>query len=705
LPKFHLILLIHAHQPVGNFDHVVEQAFARCYAPFVDVLWRRPAARLALHISGALLEWVEQHHPEYFDRLRELIQRNQIEMVGGGFYEPILVAIPPEDRAEQLARMADYLERHFGCRPTGAWLTERVWEPHLPATLAAAGVQYTLVDDSHFLASGFSREELYGYFLCEELGAKVYVFAGLQPLRYTIPFRDVPETIALLRAAAERRPGGCAVMGDDCEKFGVWPGTYEHCYTHGWLERFFQALEAERDWLAMVTPGEFLASQPPLGRAALPTGSYVEMTEWALPTPARQVFHRLQRQLEAVPEARAFLRGGFWRNFLTKYDEANLLHKKMLYVSGRVRQMAASGNAPAEKLESARKHLLRGQCNDAYWHGVFGGLYAPHLRTALWRELIRAETLADAAAPAHPHSTVLQRFDFDADGEEELYWVSERGALLVKPSDGGTVPLLEFRPTAVPLVNSLQRRPEAYHSRLAEASPAAAAAAVSIHEQVRVKEAGLEQHLRYDRWARHSFRLLVFAPEKSFADYAVLRLEEDAALAGGRFALLRADREAIVLAQRNSTIRDAAAELEAEKTFVFERAGGGFRVGCKTSLRLRRGSPRYLRVGVELVVNLLAPDAADRYFESRGTRHPLRWSGVLPAPELRAVDEWQNVAVTVRAETAEQFWVAPIETVSESEEGFERIYQGSQILAVWPLELNPGATWTAQLTLGVDRAR
>jgi alpha-amylase len=49
--------------------------------------------------------------------------------------------------------------------------------------------------------------------------------------------------------------------------------------------------------------------------------------------------------------------------------------------------------------------------------------------------------------------------------------------------------------------------------------------------------------------------------------------------------------------------------------------------------------------------------------------------------------------------------VAPIETVSESEEGFERIYQGSQILAVWPLELNPGATWTAQLTLGVDRAR
>ncbi|MCL6481436.1 MAG: DUF1926 domain-containing protein [Firmicutes bacterium] len=704
MPRFHLILLLHAHQPIGNFDPVIERAFAQCYAPFVDVLWRRPAARLGLHISGALLEWIEQHHPEYFDRLRELVQRNQIELIGGGFYEPILIAIPPEDRTEQLSRMADYLERHFGCRPCGVWLTERVWEPHLPATLAAAGVQYTLVDDSHFLASGFLREELYGYFLCEELGAKVYVFAGLQPLRYTIPFRAVPETIAFLRAAAECRPGGCAVMGDDCEKFGVWPGTYEHCYSHGWLERFFQALEDESDWLAMVTPGEFLASQPPLGRAALPAGSYVEMAEWALPTPARQAFHRLQQQLEAVPEARAFLRGGFWRNFLTKYSEANLLHKKMLYVSGRVRQMAERRNVPAALLESARKHLLRGQCNDAYWHGIFGGLYAPHLRTALWRELIRAETLADAAS-GPSRSTTLQRFDFDVDGEEELYWVSEPGAMLVKPSDGGTVPLLEFRPTAVPLVNALQRRPEAYHSRLAEAGTEAAAAAVSIHERVRVKEAGLEQYLRYDRWARHSFRLLVFAPEKSFADYATLRLDERAALAGGRFAIRRADPAAIVLTKRESTAEEAAAAFEAEKTFLFERSGEGFRVRCAIALRLLQGGPAHLCVGMELVVNLLAPEAEDRYFEVNGTRYPLRWSGVVPAPELRAVDAWQNVALTLRAEGARQFWVAPIETVSESEEGFERIYQGSQILAVWPLELTPGTTWTAQLTLSVGPAR
>lgn len=708
MPKFHLILLLHAHQPIGNFAHVMEDAYQRCYRPFVEVLLRRPSARIGLHVSGVLLEWIEQHHPELFDSLRQLVGRQQVELVGGGFYEPVLIAIPPEDRQEQIRRLADYLEEKFGQRPSGAWLTERVWEPQLPATFAAAGVQYTLVDNSHFLASGFSADDLHGYFICEELGAKVKVFPGLQRLRYTIPFRDVHETIEFLRAAAGRHPGGCAVMGDDCEKFGLWPGTHDLCYTRGWLDNFFQAVEAESGWLEMITPAEFLAANPPAGRADLPTSSYMEMSEWSLPTPARAKFRQVQKQLEGMPDAQPFLRGGFWRNFFTKYSEANLLHKKMLHVSGQVRQMAAStrrGLPFRKALEQATTHLLRGQCNDAYWHGIFGGLYAPHLRTALWRELIRAEALADAAGQGRARYAELTRFDFDADGHDELYWVSEVGAALVKPSDGGTVPLLDFRPVAAALVNSIQRRPEAYHSRLAEAV-SGPAAAVSIHEQVRVKEPGLEQYLRYDRWARNCFRLLVFAPEKTQPDYEALNLDEIAALAGGVFTVAKAEGGEIELVL-NATAGGAAPvrNIEARKLFTFARTGEGFSVTCQVALRLREGEPLQACAGLEIVLNLLAPDAEDRYFEAGGEKHRLRLSAAIPASELRAVDEWQNIAVTVRAEGAKEFWLVPIETVSESEEGFERIYQGSQILAVWPLALSTAEMWKASIKLSVARVR
>ncbi len=169
LSKFRLLLLIHAHQPIGNFESVFETCYQKSYLPFVQTLARHPGIRLGLHISGPLLEWMDAHHPDYFALLRQLVDQGQLEMVGSGFYEPILISIPPEDRLEQIRRMSDFLEKQFGRRPQGAWLTERVWEPQLPSTLSAAGVEYTLVDDVHFLGAGFELADLFGYYLVEDL--------------------------------------------------------------------------------------------------------------------------------------------------------------------------------------------------------------------------------------------------------------------------------------------------------------------------------------------------------------------------------------------------------------------------------------------------------------------------------------------------------------------------------------------------------
>src|SRR2546422_9178916 len=70
----------------------------------------------------------------------------------------------------------------------------------------------------------------------------------------------------------------------------------------------------------------------------------------------------------------SFVRGGHWHHFLVKYPESNRMHKTMLALSTLSRRR---GDPP-----EARRAIGRAQCNDAYWHGVFGGLYLPHLRTA-----------------------------------------------------------------------------------------------------------------------------------------------------------------------------------------------------------------------------------------------------------------------------------------------------------------------------------
>jgi hypothetical protein len=700
LSRFHLSLLIHAHQPVGNFDDVIEGAYQHSYRPFLEALAQHPSVRVGLHYSGPLLEWIEERHPEYFRALSELVGRTQVELVGGGFYEPILIAIPLEDQREQLRRMADYLEQKFGQRPRGAWLAERVWEPQLPAVLAQAGVAYTLVDDSHFLASGFEPHQLCGHYIAEDRGETVRVIPGLKALRYLIPFRAVEETIGFLREAARLHPGGFVTMGDDCEKFGVWPGTYEHCYRDGWLERFFTALEANADWLATSLPGEQLSAQPPLGRAELPTASYPEMMEWALPTPVRQRFHALQQEFGARADVQDFLRGGFWRAFFSKYSEANLLHKKMLCVSRKLRRLARGRRSAdaARRLGEARTHVLRAQCNDAYWHGIFGGLYAPALRTALWRELVRAEKTADAVRHGRKNYAEVDRLDFDADGQQEIYITARPFAALLKPSDGGTIAALDFREQDATLINSIQRRPEAYHARLRDAALGNVQDLSSIHEQMRVKEPGLEQRLCYDRWPRNAFRLLVFSPGKTFADYEALHLEEHAALAGGAYDVAVASAEKVELRCEAAL---GSAVVQATKTFTFSACAGGFAVVCEVALACRGGEPVRFHAGLEVVLNLLAPNSEDRYFEVAARRYPLNASIAEAASELRAADGWQKIGVTLEAPGSQELWIAPIETVSESEEGFERVYQGSQIFPIWPVELRPGTSWSGRVVLRV----
>ena len=697
--KFQLVLLLHAHQPVGNFENVLENAYTQCYLPFVEALARHPGIRVGLHYSGSLLEWIESAHPEYFDRLREFVRRGQVEMVGGGFYEPILIAIPPADRLEQIRRLADYIEHHFGARPGGAWLAERVWEPQLPSTLKRAGVGYTLVDDNHFLGGGFELEQLYGFYVGEDQGQIIRIVPGLKSLRYLIPFHSVEENLQFLRQTASEHPGGFAAMGDDLEKFGIWPGTYEHCYRDGWIENFLLALESSADWLETSAPGHALASHLPLGRADLPTASYTEMMEWALPTPARNRYHALTQEFSSRPDELPFIRGGIWRNFFSKYSESNLLHKKMLHVSAKVRKLTtrARSASGAEALQRAGMLVLRGQCNDPYWHGVFGGLYAPHLRTAPWRSLIEAETIADGLSHGTKEFAESTTIDFDGDGKEEVYFTSESYAALLQPEDGATISAMDFRTCNTALVNSLMRRPESYHAKIRSKIGQNPAGVQSIHEQMRTKEEGLERWLNYDRWRRHSFRLLLFGRDKTQRDAEIVRLDENAALAGGSYTASGLSPQRVSLTSRQSE------GWSARKTFSFRLTDAGFDTVCDVVLERSAQVAASVNLGIEVVVNFLAPSASDRYFESGKNRLPLRWSGALPASRLGVVDEWQKTRVILTAPQAHEFWICPIETVSESEDGFERIYQGSQIITVWPVDVSPDGSWKGQLTFNVTR--
>ncbi|MEJ7747745.1 MAG: alpha-amylase/4-alpha-glucanotransferase domain-containing protein [Candidatus Limnocylindrales bacterium] len=690
--RISLALTLHNHQPVGNFGWVLAEVYEHAYAPMIEALERHPAVNLALHYSGPLLDWLVAQRPDAIERLGGLVDRGQIEILGGAYYEPILVALPERDRVGQLLRMRRELEARFGVRPRGAWLAERVWEPDLPVSIGQAGYEWTILDDAHFRSAAIPEEDLWGPYITEDQGHLVRVFGSEQGLRYRIPYREVDEVIGYLRAHATEAGDRVGTMGDDGEKFGAWPTTFEHCWGKGrWVERFFEALEANADWLATTTPSAWLDAHPPVGRVYVPSGSYAEMGEWALPASEGTLYSRVfhQAQTEQRPEAR-WLRGASWRNFQVKYREVNDLHKRMLRVSAAVEAMA---DGPLR--DRAIDHLYQGQSNDCYWHGLFGGIYISHMRLATYEHLLAAEDLADTRSG---QSVTSERLDLDLDGRDEIRLTDAGQVVEIDLDEGAGISSWDIRAVRHALTAVLRRRPEAYHELLRQSEDGSRAdlsrlagddRPASIHDTVRVKEAGLSEALVYDRYERRSGLVRLFDLETALGDWSMARGGDLGGAVDAPFSQVELLPGRLV-ARREMTVLDARIALE--KTFTLD--GDRRRPTLELDLVVKHleGPPIELRCGIEWTLTMLGGGhnpAAWWDVTGRRTAHDAAGS----AAGVTRVDQGNDhigITLEMAVEPAADAWWAPVETVSNSENGFERVYQGSGLLLSWPLRMRAG---------------
>jgi alpha-amylase len=709
--KINIALGVHSHQPVGNFDFVFQEGFDKAYLPFLEALYRHPHIKVALHYTGILLEWIATRYPHFVALLREMVARGQVEMMTGGYYEPIMITIPDEDKLGQIEKLTSYVATLTGYQATGMWLAERIWEPHLPTPLTRAGIRYTVVDDAHFKYAGLREEQLLGYFLTENEGDTLAVFPTSERLRYAIPFQEPEVTIDYLRTLASEDGNRLVVFADDGEKFGIWPGTHKHCYTDRWLERFLTSLEENSDWITIVHFSEALEQLPPAGRVYLPTASYREMMEWALPARAMHEYEDFEQKLaqaQLFERYKVFVRGGFWRNFLAKYPEANHMHKRMLRVSRRVSRLAHRQRSTL--ISQARDHLWAGQCNCPYWHGVFGGLYLNNLRAAIYKELISAEQLLDRVEQARRTKkwVTVQVSDFDADGHSEVIAETDRFNLYLAPARGGVLTEWDYKPKAINLLDTIARREEGYHRKLAIAAGGAQdspgqKSVASIHDLVLVKEQGLERRLHYDWYEHKSLVDHFLGPDTTLEELASARYDERGDFVGAHYELAvakeRGTAEIVLRRSGQVNVGTVARALELTKRVLV--SAGRDEVLARYELHNPEREDFELLFGVEFNVALQAGQAPDRYFTFDGRKpaqaHLASTGEEQRVHEVALTDEWRQLRVSLAFDLPATVWRFPIETISQSEGGFERVYQSSAVVPLWRVVIPAGEDWRVQV--------
>src|SRR3989454_1260960 len=672
-----LALVFHQHQPAGNLPSVFQEVTERAYAPLVATLYRHPEVKASLHFSGPLLDWLEANRPDVIGDLADLVRRGQIELLSGGYYEPILVGVPRRDGVGQIRALTDRVNAIFGQRPLGAWLTERVWEPHLPSLLAEAGVAYTVLDDEHFLRAGLKRDETGESYITEDQGLPVIVFPGSMKLRYLIPFRDVSATIKELR---ERHAAGArlVVYADDGEKFGAWPGTYQRVHKDGWLEQFFTAL-SQADFIQTATLEDAWIFQKPARRIYIPGGAYPEMSAWALDAAAsrrlQQARHKLGEDLESLVTA------PLWRNFFSKYPEANALHKRMLIVSEELARRSILDSSM--EVRQAQQNLWRAQGNDVYWHGVFGGIYFPHLRSDAYASLLKAERILSERRVAAGEAR-----DYDVDGYDEYIFRGNAGAVFVHVQ-GGAVIEGDIYASATNLVDTLARRPEAEHEALRRAEKlgkvlvgkAAEREAKSIHDTVRARERGLSKLLEYDVGRRaffqDSFRVGKAEPVVLHAYHYQLTPQREA-------------RTVSLILEPPARALTSVPGLGIRKDIRI--ADEGLAAGVR--YRIRNDGEDPLAVQFASVSNRgLLSEQGSADVITVGTRKTTAGKpiDVRHVSEIAVHSESKHFDIAFAIDPPCEITTRPIYSITNSEQGLERVYQELEIASSWNVTIEPGA--------------
>ena len=647
--KVSLLFGVHAHQPAGNFEKVLDDAHARCYKPYLDTLYRYPDFKFAVHFSGWLLEYLLRAYPADMDRLREMAARGQVELFGGGDTEPVLASIPERDRRTQLAALSDRLEQAFGQRPNGAWLTERVWESSVATCLADSGIEYVTVDDYHFLCAGRNAAELSGYFTTEEGGVALDLFPISEALRYRFPFSPAGEAVRFVESLATQEGTVAAVYFDDIEKFGIWPETHEWVYGKKWLEQFIEGVLGSG---AIRTEHfrEYHRAQHTQGMVYLPTTSYIEMNEWSLPPRQAHDWADLVAQEKAAnryESRKPFIRGGIWRNFIARYAESNWMHKRMLGLSGRVAAL------PARKVKPRMRELLHlAQANDAYWHGLFGGLYLPHLRRAVWNSIVELEAMLDRVKRRAPIETA----DRDLDGRLEVFLVNGSLQAVVRNDGLGAIHELDAYRLRHNFGDTLARREEHYYRKIVQGAQAehGTEGIASAHDRINFRHPISPEDLVPDSRPRALFLDRVFRGGAEVAlEYAVKegapgRLTLSAKAAAVIKSYLLENEEAIV----DYAFDDPPALLQTELNLAMPSCDGFL--------------GRYV---------LLDGKVAGGFGEK------FHWDGVTA---LTLEDGVLGGRLVLRASRPLSVHAAPHHTVSQSEDGFEKVMQAVTLRLVTP---------------------
>jgi hypothetical protein len=398
--KINLVLGSHAHVPYGADTGEFESVYLNRLKPFVSSLSRYPRIQATLHYSGVLLHWVERSHPELFMLIEDMVSRKQVEMLGGGFYEPLLPIISLQDKIGQIELLTTYLRKQFGKRPQGCWVPAFAWEQGLVSPLAACGMDFTFLSERQFALSsgdGLAGNHHYAPCICEDQGKLITVFPVLQSMEETLGDTGISSLLGTLQENfSNAHPNQTRLL------VSIFPQRInagrDESIDHAW-GRFFEELSLCENLTETVPPGRIHKNLKGLQKLC---------------------FSDSTAGTDTVSS----------RRFIIEYPEAGGIYSKMIFTNVLINQLRGD---KSRKL-SAREELWKSQGSALFRRTGIRGLHNHVLRNAAYSALLGAERITRETGK---FVSSLVPFDFNMDGTDEWLFQDVKINCYVQSMGGG----------------------------------------------------------------------------------------------------------------------------------------------------------------------------------------------------------------------------------------------------------------------------
>ncbi|MBE6349957.1 MAG: DUF1926 domain-containing protein [Spirochaetaceae bacterium] len=402
--KIHICFDVSVHLSVEQSLEEIEKQYYQFYKKLAAFLYKHPQFSLSLYFPGILLEWLEKKHPELITILSDLINKKQIEILGGGYYEPIFPLILPFDRVGQIEYLTTALRKAFGKRIKGIKVPHSIFNTSLIQNFTNCGIDYVLLQ-SNILKTYAEDKDSFFPILLEETGKTILGIPSRQeekPMITTTPESFLKKMQEIAHKTTENGIFSCSFS----------PKEFSELLTANWFEKFYELVK-DSDYVSFSTIALYLKNHQNIQQGFLVSDCPQELAQWALSP------YQKSKLKDAVN----------FKTFLHTYPEISSIYARMNITQNFIQL----GKGDKARKKAAQEELWQAQNSFAFFYNGTDSVGKKTIREAAYKHLLLSEKLIKDIGTI---TEFCVSSDMNFDGYKEYLFASEFYNTLVTSKQG-----------------------------------------------------------------------------------------------------------------------------------------------------------------------------------------------------------------------------------------------------------------------------